>query len=147
MHHLQHTQHGAEFDSPNLCRNLLVWSTVCTWHAANGNCIAPGVHAWSALTGLMNGAVFRSYQLLSVASGHVNKGASQVTVKMQYKGRPVHRQLIDCKFSAICACAEESWPVPTAIDYYFTCSDMPFDTEVCSIDCQAMTKSFRVMPY
>ena len=76
----------------------------------------------------------------SVASGHVNKGASQVTVEIQYKRRAVHHRVIDCTYSALCACAEELWPVLTAIDYSFECSNtaIPFDTEVRSIDCQAM---------
>ena len=103
-----------------------------------------GMHAWSALTGLTAGAAFTSYQLLSVASGQVNKGASQVTVEMRYIGRAIHRRLIDCKYSALCACAEELWPVLTAIDFSFECSNtaIPFDTEVRSIDCQAMTWVF-----
>ena len=80
----------------------------------------------------------------SVASGHVNKGVSQVTVEIQYKGRAVHHRVIDCTYSALCACAEELWPVLTAIDYSFECSNtaIPFDTEVRSIDCQAMTWVF-----
>ena len=114
------------------CCNLPMWSTVCSWHAANGKYTALGMHAWSALTGLMTAAAFTSHQLLSVASGHVSKGASQVTVEMRYKGRAVHHRLIDCKFSALCALAEDLWPVLTAIDYSFECSNtaIPFDTEV-----------------
>ena len=103
-----------------------------------------GTHAWSASTGLTAGAAFTSYQLLSVASGHVNKGASQVTVEMRYKGRAVHHRVFDCTYSALCACAEELWLVLTAIDYSFECSNtaIPFDTEVRSIDCQARTWVF-----
>lgn len=96
---------------------------------------------WSALTGLLTGAAVTTCQLLFVASGHVSKAASQVTVEMRYKGRAVHHRLIDCTYSALCACAEDLWPVLTAIDYSFECTNtaVPFDTEVRSIDCQAVT--------
>ena len=93
------------------------------------------VYAGKTIPGLS-----RILTLLSVASGHVNEGASQVTVEMRYKSRAAHHRLIDCKYTALCACAEELWPVLTAIDYSFECvnTDIPFDTEVRSIDCQAM---------
>ena len=93
------------------------------------------VYAGETIPGLS-----RILTLLSVASGYVNEGASQVTVEMRYKGRAAHHRLIDCKYIALCACAEELWPVLTAIDYSFECSNtgIPFDTEVRSIDCQAM---------